>query len=365
MSTNNSEERIVSDTVFTKFICSLNIIKIYHFPFSTSSYFKMNSKVLNILILLAMNFCCAHSDIVSIVQSSVSTISNWYDRYIKPLWTWTTLTTPSSVPPDGDISFYEHEEDIEYSPSIRDENVVLMDVNEDQYRHFELENTETYTYLSNYDENFYDQMRESNNMIDSNNLGILRKFLQLIGYTPSTSLDDQITLRPHPVSNQTDGLDVRLTLLFKNHGENKLVVSREKQLKLILPGTLWCGDGNVAKSDQDLGLFHKTDKCCKFHDWCPKYIETGQSFMNLENIGVFTRSHCECDTAFYKCLKRADSIISNKIGETYFNVLKPQCFRKEYPIVGCIKKRRDDRCVNYVVDDSAQKRWQWFDNKKY
>lgn len=53
------------------------------------------------------------------------------------------------------------------------------------------------------------------------------------------------------------------------------------------------------------------------------------------------RSHCACDNAFYKCLKKANSIVSNRIGETFFNVLKPQCFRKEFPIVGCIKKRLD------------------------
>lgn len=89
----------------------------------------MNSKVLNVLILLAMNFCCANSGIVSIVKSSAASISNWYDYYIRSLWT--TFTTDSSVQPDADISFYEHE-DINYSPSIQDENVVLMESNEDQ-----------------------------------------------------------------------------------------------------------------------------------------------------------------------------------------------------------------------------------------
>lgn len=152
-------------------------------------------------------------------------------------------------------------------------------------------------------------MYESNKMSDSNNFGIsihlrflmnpqysiltppgiFRKFLKFIGYYQSTSLDDQNTLRLHIVSNQTDGLDVRLMLLFKKGGENKLVDSNKRQLQLILPGTLWCGDGNAAKSDGDLGLFQKTDQCCKLHDWCPKYIESGQMFMNLENIGTFTR----------------------------------------------------------------------------
>lgn len=107
----------------------------FNISHSTLQVIKMNSKVFNILILFTMNFCCANSDIVSIVKSSATTISNWYDHYIKPLWTWTTtFITPStsSVPPDADISFYEHEEGIKNSPSIQDENVVLMDLNENQ-----------------------------------------------------------------------------------------------------------------------------------------------------------------------------------------------------------------------------------------
>lgn len=123
---------------------------------------------------------------------------------------------------------------------------------------------------------------------------IFKKLLTFIGYYPSTSLDDQNILRPHVVSNQTDGLDVRLMLLFKKRSENKLVESNERQLQLILPGTLWCGDGNAAKSDQDLGLFHKADRCCKLHDWCPNNIESGKTFMNLDNIGIFTRCAVHC-----------------------------------------------------------------------
>lgn len=92
----------------------------------------MNSKVLNVLILLALNFCClTNGDAVSVVKSSASTISNWFDYYVKPLWTWLPFTTHSSTQPDADISFYEHE-DINYSTSIQDENVFLMDWNDDQ-----------------------------------------------------------------------------------------------------------------------------------------------------------------------------------------------------------------------------------------
>lgn len=69
-----------------------------------------------------------------------------------------------------------------------------------------------------------------------------------------------------------------------------------------------------------------------------RYFEF-ESDIGQRSTNFLNRSHCKCDRLFYKCLKKANSIISNRIGETYFNVLKPQCFRKEYPIVGCIKRR--------------------------
>lgn len=112
----------------------------------------------------------------------------------------------------------------------------------------------------------------------------------------------------------------------------------KKRLKAIYPGTLYCGDGNLARNENEVGLFRETDICCKKHDQCPAFIRAGQEFKGLRNFGHFTRSHCDCDLKFYNCLKRTGSIISNKIGYTYFNILKPPCFRKEYPIVGCKKR---------------------------
>lgn len=109
------------------------------------------------------------------------------------------------------------------------------------------------------------------------------------------------------------------------------------RLKAIYPGTLWCGDGTHAKNQNEIGLFRNTDICCKQHDECPAFIKAGSEFKGLRNTGLFTRSHCDCDLKFYNCLKRTGTLISGKIGYTYFNILRPQCFRKEYPIVGCKK----------------------------
>ena len=93
-----------------------------------------------------------------------------------------------------------------------------------------------------------------------------------------------------------------------------LLKSFKERLTAIYPGTLWCGDGNQARSEHEVGLFSNTDACCRMHDKCPKSIPSGQGHKGLRNNGLFTRSHCECDLAFYKCLKKANSIVSNKIG---------------------------------------------------
>ncbi|XP_029672875.1 phospholipase A2 phaiodactylipin-like [Formica exsecta] len=99
-----------------------------------------------------------------------------------------------------------------------------------------------------------------------------------------------------------------------------------KEHGLIFPGTLWCGGGDIAKNENDLGLFNRTDACCRAHDNCKNDISAGDTEVNLINNGIFTRSACFCDHEFYKCLKEADSLISETIGTTYFTILRPQCF---------------------------------------
>lgn len=133
----------------------------------------------------------------------------------------------------------------------------------------------------------------------------------------------------------------RITIVPKAPQKNRLLgplTSLASGPRVIYPGTLYCGAGHQAKNNHEIGLFRNTDICCKQHDQCPAFIRAGQEFKGLRNTGQFTRSHCDCDLKFYNCLKRINSIVSNKIGYTYFNILRPPCFSKEYPIVGCKKR---------------------------
>ncbi|XP_040172918.1 uncharacterized protein LOC120905811 isoform X3 [Anopheles arabiensis] len=135
----------------------------------------------------------------------------------------------------------------------------------------------------------------------------------------------------------------------------------KRKVKAIYPGTVWCGDGNQAKSENDIGFFYLTDSCCRAHDLCPITIAAGEQFNRLKNNGYFTRSHCDCDKQFFNCLKNANTLVSRQIGYTYFNLLKPQCFRYEHPKLNCTKRSKG-KCISYVVDEKQSKRWQWFDN---
>ncbi|XP_057333591.1 phospholipase A2-like [Microplitis mediator] len=152
-------------------------------------------------------------------------------------------------------------------------------------------------------------------------------------------------------------------------GFSEFVSQYSSKFRAIFPGTRWCGDGNVARSDDDLGQFKLTDACCRQHDKCPFNIGSGQSFGNLKNNGAFTRSWCACDQDFYNCLKSANNIIAREIGQTYFTVLGPQCVDYNYPSK-CVKNSSvldftGRKCVEYKYDESQEQILQWKDNPTY
>lgn len=89
----------------------------------------------------------------------------------------------------------------------------------------------------------------------------------------------------------TSGLDTILKLpeRMQENRFRKVLKKFIGDVRLIHPGTLWCGDGNIAQHEDDLGLFYSVDECCKVHDKCPESIPAGHEFEGLKNNGVFTR----------------------------------------------------------------------------
>ncbi|GIY23761.1 phospholipase A2 [Caerostris darwini] len=109
---------------------------------------------------------------------------------------------------------------------------------------------------------------------------------------------------------------------------------------VIFPGTKWCGAGNIAKDDDDLGFLQDTDRCCRAHDNCDDIIEGGGTKYNLTNKSPFTKLICKCDDDFHDCLSRVNTVTSNTIGNTYFNVLRRTCYELGYPKSKKCKKHR-------------------------
>ncbi|XP_068086615.1 phospholipase A2 imperatoxin-1 [Anabrus simplex] len=190
---------------------------------------------------------------------------------------------------------------------------------------------------------------------------------------------------------------------------------RDDSSGFVYPGTKWCGPGNKAVSYEDLGRLEAEDRCCREHDHCPAQLAPGECKNGICNDSPFTRSHCDCDARFMRCLQTVNSSAANTIGAiffnvvqvmcfkerracaseshcdcddrfyqclkdviartrplvavtvgtVYFNVAAPQCFDEDYPIVKCLEEhglfRR--RCVSYELDKSRPKEWQWFDAK--
>ncbi|KAL3270742.1 hypothetical protein HHI36_021267 [Cryptolaemus montrouzieri] len=112
---------------------------------------------------------------------------------------------------------------------------------------------------------------------------------------------------------------------------NKDFVHSAHQGGFIYPGTKWCGPGDKATNYTDLGYHTKEDICCREHDHCSKFLKPGDCERGICNNSPFTRSHCDCDAKFRKCLQNVNSETANTIGAIFFNVIQIICFKERTP----------------------------------
>ncbi|XP_012217587.2 phospholipase A2-like [Linepithema humile] len=117
-----------------------------------------------------------------------------------------------------------------------------------------------------------------------------------------------------------------------------------KQLKNlrhgILPGTLWCGFGNIAHNDSELGVYRDLDMCCRAHDRCDDSIKSKTTKYGLYNKYICRSSLCECDLQFYDCLVQVHGLYASFVGKLYFKKCK-QCFRVYYNPEACVEEGLD------------------------
>lgn len=108
----------------------------------------------------------------------------------------------------------------------------------------------------------------------------------------------------------------------------------------ILPGTLWCGLGDIARDDSDLGLYTEMDKCCRAHDRCEDYIQSKATRYGLYNKYFCRSSLCECETQFHNCLTQLRGMYPYAVRRIYFRKCK-QCFRTFYDPQECTNEGLD------------------------
>uniref|UniRef100_A0A1A9UHU7 Phospholipase A2 n=1 Tax=Glossina austeni TaxID=7395 RepID=A0A1A9UHU7_GLOAU len=127
-----------------------------------------------------------------------------------------------------------------------------------------------------------------------------------------------------PINNPNDGNEnIAFNLGTIIFPKNPLSI-----LSGIIPGTKWCGTGDIADTYNDLGTETNMDRCCRQHDLCPLKIRAYQSKYGLTNDSLYTKSHCTCDDMLFSCLKRTNTSASQLMGSIYFNLVQVPCLAR-------------------------------------
>lgn len=94
-----------------------------------------------------------------------------------------------------------------------------------------------------------------------------------------------------------------------------------------MQGTKWCGAGNNADNENDLGDYADVDSCCRTHDHCARKVGAFSEFQGYRNWLPFTVSDCACDEKFYACLKdvKENPTVASIVGNVFFDVLSMPC----------------------------------------
>ncbi|XP_055383281.1 uncharacterized protein LOC129613305 [Condylostylus longicornis] len=227
---------------------------------------------------------------------------------------------------------------------------------EDEYN---MESVDTNFYVRDINEKYLEFKQKLQNHKDSLSLEDSEEYSDNDKKPFILSLPDSTNTDQNDYSSP--GITMRDIEFFQNYYSGH---SAQLRTNAVFPGTIWCGPGNKAPSDNTFGIFFRTDLCCRDHDRCFDIIPPRTRKYGLYNDGMFTKSHCDCDLDFYVCLKNVNSFVSNKVGFAYFNVYRPKCFRKEYPVIRCVQWF-NNRCQLYLLDESREDRYQWFDNRHF
>lgn len=74
------------------------------------------------------------------------------------------------------------------------------------------------------------------------------------------------------------------------------------------------------------------------------------------------RSHCECDSLLFDCLKKARSSTADMLGNFYFNLLKVQCIDEEDPMKCALMDDLTNQCKLWQPDTERGSKRMYFRN---
>lgn len=75
--------------------------------------------------------------------------------------------------------------------------------------------------------------------------------------------------------------------------------------------------GSIATEYGDVGRYELEDRCCREHDLCPNTLLPGECKRGLCNQQPFTRSHCDCDAKFRRCLQGLNTGMSFRLNRQF------------------------------------------------
>lgn len=126
----------------------------------------------------------------------------------------------------------------------------------------------------------------------------------------------------------------------------------------IVPGTKWCGVGDIADTFEELGSQANVDACCRAHDHCPVKLKAFRAGYGLINLSLYTKSHCDCDKDFYGCLKTSSNELADMVGNFYFNFMRAQCIKEHRPYI-CVENSTEingnQHCIRWSPDPNTTK----------
>lgn len=133
----------------------------------------------------------------------------------------------------------------------------------------------------------------------------------------------------------------------------------------IFPGTKWCGAGNVAMDDYDLGEARNSDMCCRDHDRSKDAIAAFREKYGIKNRQFYTMTNCAEDRKLFNCFLKVGSFTSVSLGTTFFDILKTRCFEYAYP-TKCARyepsgtNKGKKHCEEFAIDNSKRRKWRVF-----